>query len=171
MILIWSAGTLYLRTLCTIAHSMKRTNLIMLIGLLLSCGQADNLGSDKVLEDLIKEKVLSGQPILDLDSIARFDWDSIIILTPYANPEDVSQRFKIDLSKIGRTNIQHRDDINVLIFVNDGQPVTVIEYPRYPGDFSTNDIEFIKRSEAQFRIMVTDRRSTTGYRWIELQKE
>lgn len=150
---------------------MKWTSLNILVGLLLSCGQADKLQSDKELEDLIKENVLSGQPILNLDSIAQFAWDSIIILTPYANPEDISQRFKIDLSKIGTSNIEHRDDINVLIFVDDGNPVTVVEYPRYPGDFSTNDIEFIKRSDARFRILVTDRRSTTGYRWIELTKE
>ena len=145
--------------------------MIFCFGLLLSCDQGDNVGSDIVLEDLIKENVLSGQSILDLDSITKFEWDSVIILTPYTNPKDISGHFNIDLAKIEATNIEHRDDINVLIFVDDGNPVTMVEYPRFPGDFSNNDIRFIKRSDAQFRIIVTGRRSTTGDQWIELTKE
>ena len=136
--------------------------MILLVALLLSCRQNEKVRSDRVFEDLIKQNVLSGQPILNLDSIAQFEWDSIIILTPYANPADISEQFKIDLSKIATTNIESRDDINVLIFVDDGNLVRVVEYPRYPGDFAKNDIEFIKRSDARFRITVTHPRSTRG---------
>lgn len=46
----------------------------------------------------------------------------------------------------------------------------MIEYPRYPGDFADNKIEFIRRNDAVFDIVVTDQKSIDGNGWIELRK-
>jgi hypothetical protein len=137
--------------------------------LILSCNK--KLESDKFLENSIREKVLSGQRIMDLNEIADFKWDSLIILTPYSIPENLSEKFEADFSAVEHTGIQHRDDINLIIFFDEGEIKKLVEYPRYPGDFSDNKVSFIKRNEAKFQIMVTEKMSTEGNKWINVIKE
>lgn len=60
--------------------------------LILSCNQ--KLESDQFLENSIREKVLSGDKTIDLNEIADFNWDSLIILTPYSNPEILRKNLK-----------------------------------------------------------------------------
>jgi hypothetical protein len=118
----------------------------------------------------LQKRVKSGEPLLNISESTDFGWDSLLILTPYSQPENIEQRFKIDLSKTKHSNIEMRDDINQLIFFGGGKPVRMIEYPRYPGDFADNKVEFVKRNDAIFEVLVTNEKTSDGNKWIKLKR-
>lgn len=134
-----------------------------------SCRQKEPLYTDKDLEDKIKKAVTSGDNILDLSAVADFEWDSLLIITPYANFDDTEANLNIDLSRTKHVNIESRDDINQLIFYLNNEPIKMVEYPRVPGDFSDNKIEFISRDSAEFDIMKPIDKKTRGD-WLTLKR-
>jgi hypothetical protein len=149
---------------------MRFTYLLLTVTLTIcSCGQRDQIYSDKDLEEKIKKSVTSGDKVLDLAIVADFDWDSLLIITPYANFDDTEENLGIDLGQTEHVNIESRDDINQLIFYKGREPVRMVEYPRYPGDFANNKIRFIERDSAKFNIVVTIAKET-GSDWITLER-
>ncbi len=150
---------------------MKNISLaIILTILVLSCGRPDKLESDKSLEESIQQNILSGQATLDFKELAQFKWDSLIILTPYSNPERLSDKFDVDFAPVEHASIQHRDNINLIIFFDEGKLTKMVEYPRYPGDFANNEIRFVRRNEAIYNIVVTDQISNGRDKWINVIK-
>lgn len=135
-----------------------------------SCGQKEHLYTDKDLEDKIKKSVASGGKVLDLAVVTDFDWDSLLIITPYANFDDTEKVLNIDLGRTKHSRIESRDDINQLIFYKGREPVKMVEYPRHYGDFANNEIRFIGRDSAKFDIVVTMAKET-GADWVTLKKQ
>jgi len=147
---------------------------ILLIPLFFSCGQSSK--SYEILNDtehlnLLKKEIISGKKIIRFESIMKFEWDSMIILTPYSWPEKVGEKHNVDLKSIERFGIKSRDDINLIVFLKNNKPIRVIEYPRYPGDFSNNEIEIIEKSKANYMIELTDQKTVDGRQWIRLTKK
>jgi len=136
-----------------------------------ACEQVTTLKSDNELKEIIKEKVLSGQESLDLKTLTDFQWDSLIILTPYENYDEIENQYNIDLSQVMHSNIESRDDISQLIFFREGRAIRMVEYPRFPGDFSTNNVEFIERDSAIFDIVHTKEKTVNGDVWVKLRKQ
>ena len=143
------------------------TGTLFIIG---SCGQADKLNSDSELVTKMQKEVTSGQASLDLGKLTDFEWDSLLILTPYSNTNDIEGQFNIDLSLTKHSGIEHRDDISQLIFFSHGTPTKMVEYPRYPGDFVDDKIKFILRDSAVFDILVTEKKTVSDDNWIRLTK-
>lgn len=152
-------------------NCFMRFDYLLLTGTLFidsSCGQADKLNSDNELVTKIQKEVTSGQASLDLGKITDFEWDSLLILTPYTRPNDIEVQFNIDLSLTKHSMIEHLDHINQLIFFSNGTPTKMVEYPRYPGDFVVDKIKFIPKDSAVFDIVVTEQKTDSGNSWIRL---
>ena len=126
---------------------------------------------DKKLETAIHEIIKSDTKVLYLNKVTDFQWDSLLILHPYSTLHQVESKLNIDLSQIKQTTIESRDDISVLIFYNKGEITKIIEYPRYPGDFANNKIEFIPRKQAIFDVVTTMQKNVGGDIYIELNKK
>ena len=147
---------------------------ILFISLFFSCGQNNpsyKNSNDTEHLDLLKKEIISGKEIIRFENIMKFEWESIIILTPYSWAEQVGKENKIDLTSIEHFGIKSRDDINLIVFLKNNKPTRVIEYPRYPGDFSDNKIEIIEKSKANFKVKVTKETTVSGKQWIRLVKE
>ena len=139
----------------------------------LSCKK---IQSDKILEHKIKAIVTENtDSVLDLESITDFDWDNVLILGPYSNPETVERNLGIDLSSIMHTGIEIRDDINQLVFLKKNAIVRMVEYPRYPaGDFIVNtntNLLLTPKSRSKFKIETTNDKSAEGNNWIVLVQQ
>ena len=141
--------------------------------LFFSCEQNGNnkVSNDKEHLELLKKEIISGKEIIRFESIMKFDWESLIILTPYSWTEQVGKDNKIDLTSIEHFGIESRDDINLIVFLKNNKPVRVIEYPRYPGDFSNNKIEIIEKSKANFKVELTEETTENGKQWVRLIKQ
>ena len=156
--------------LSTIEMKFNKIILILLAIGFVACGQENRLEADSELRKDIEETVTSGQKFLDIEKLTDFQWDSLIILTPYVNYHKIEDQYHINLSAVKHSDIQLRDDISQLIFFRDSEPVRMVEYPRFPGDFSNNNVEFIKRDSAIFDIVETREKTLAGNNRIELIK-
>ena len=147
---------------------------IFFISLFFSC-EEDNpsykISNDTEHFDLLKKEIISGKEIIRFENITQFEWESLIILTPYSVVEKVEKENKIDLNSIEHFGIDTRDDINLIIFLKNNEPTRAIEYPRYLGDFSNNKIEIIEKSKANFKVELAKETKVNGKQWIRLVKE
>lgn len=73
---------------------------LIFITLLIGCGDLKYIESDKILEERIKEVVLSGNKQIDFNEIFPFGWDSLIILIPYSSPSIIGQNLKVDFRPV-----------------------------------------------------------------------
>ena len=124
------------------------------------------LNSDKELVQQIRSAVVSGKSPLDFASITKFEWDSLLILTPYVSTKRLEKKLNINLLSIYHFNIEIRDDVSLILFYNQGRLTNMVAYPRYPGDFSNNKNVFVKKKDAKYQITITDNKSTSGADWI-----
>lgn len=144
------------------AHITKIFSLAFLcFTFFLSCKK---IQSDKILEHKIKAIVTENKDsVLDLETITDFDWENVLILGPYSNPEMVERNLGIDLSSIMHSGIESRDDINQIVFLKKNAIVRMVEYPRYPSDFILNantNLLLMPKRKSKFKIVTTDEKST-----------
>ena len=115
--------------LSTIEMKFNKIILILLAIGFVACGQENRLEADSELRKDIEETVTSGQKFLDIEKLTDFQWDSLIILTPYVNYHKIEDQYHINLSTVKHSDIELRDDISQLIFLRDGEPVRMVESP------------------------------------------
>ena len=154
--------------------NFKQSIYFLAIFLFLSCVQ--NNTSHKILNDtehleVLKKEIISGKDTIRFEDIMNFEWESVIILTPYCRVGKVEKEYNIDLSSIAHFMIEIREDINLIVFLKNNKPTRAIAYPRYPGDFSTNEMQIIQKSKANFKIGLTNDTNESGAPWIILTKQ
>lgn len=111
--------------------------------------------------DLNKEQKLSFD-VLEIEFLEAFrevktinlvdlnpnQWDSVVILLPYTDVEGLSQDIGIDLSELNYLNMQVRDDIGVLVFIQDKKiaGISIIEQKDFPIEFDSDRKILIDRN-------------------------
>lgn len=44
----------------------------------------------------------------------------------------------------------------------------MVEYPRYQGDFADNEIRFVRKDHAIYKIKIIDSKNQAGNNWIKI---
>lgn len=120
--------------------------LFILITSLFSCSI-----NEKSLENYISTEIENSNE-LNLSNYSKFDRDSIIILGPYSNMEEIEKENKIDLSNVSNS-IESLDSINLIIFLKGSKAVKYSEISRSIADFNHYK-EIIKKDNANFVLEV-----------------
>ncbi|KXX70805.1 hypothetical protein [Flammeovirga sp. SJP92] len=147
---------------------MKANHLlsILLSALLFSCG----LSNDQQLEEKLRQEITSGKKTIEFEKLTNFEWENLLILGPYSQIKNIEKELDVDLCEIEHFNVQTRDDVNLIVFMVGRQPVNVIVYPHYPGDFSGNASKLIPKSDANFEVVVVaDKKTKNGEQWIDMK--
>lgn len=144
-----------------------RVFLPLFLTFLFACNQG-KLQSDTELVERIGEQALSNEQRFRLSTLTNFDWDSLLILAPYASYEDWEDSLNINLSSVKHVMINSSDHINHLIFFNSGKIVKSCEPSRYPGDFAKNGSRLIKSTEDSFQVITTRQKTMGSKDWIDL---
>lgn len=63
----------------------------------------------------------------DLNDATTFSWTVVHVFRPYTNPEFVNETVGIEITN---TLIRHRDEINLLVFMDNERAVLVVNVPR-----------------------------------------
>jgi hypothetical protein len=95
----------------------------------------NNLGQDLV--SMIEKK--KGNPekvIVKVRSLTNFQWDKMYVFTPYTPIAEINRTLGFEWEDAASTGIDRRDDINLIVFVNNGKVVTLIAHSRIHGEFS-----------------------------------
>lgn len=125
---------------------MKYKLLLLLFSLILtSCSTDDYILNSKISAEIIQTKEL------DLSKYNDFNWDSLIIIGPYSNVEKTALANNLDLSYVSK-NIEHADDINLIVFLKARKAVKSCELKRMYGNFDGIYGQVIPKKKANFYL-------------------
>jgi hypothetical protein len=110
---------------------------ILLLFLLVGCGES-NVQHNTDLEDsiysIVKDKNKSE---IRLKSLTTFDWDKAFLFAPYSTRETIVDQLGTDFED--SSNINTRDDIYLLVFLNGDKVIQYVEIERQGSDFSAGE--------------------------------
>lgn len=103
--------------------------LVFLLFVGISCSNV----SDKKLEREINSEIKKTNS-LNFSNYKDFQWDSVILLSPYTYIQRVEKENDLNLSGVSK-DIEFSDSINLLVFLKDRKMVKYVEITRGLGDF------------------------------------
>ncbi|MEH7331065.1 hypothetical protein V7161_00090 [Neobacillus drentensis] len=131
---------------------MKKV-IIVIFSLYLLVGCSDsNVLQNKKLEEFIYTVVEDkSKSEIDITSLAKFTWDKAFIFPPYTTQVSIDEQ--LDVHFKDPSNIDTRDDIYLLVFLNKGKVVQYEEIKRQKSDFSVGEKKFLTPSSASIKIV------------------
>jgi hypothetical protein len=116
--------------------------------LLTGCSEVThNTDLENSIQSIVKDKNKSQ---INIDSLANFEWDKGYLFPPYTAEESMEKQMGVNFKD--RSNIYSRDDIYLLVFVNNEKVVQYAEIKRNQSDLSIDATEYITPSKALIKI-------------------
>lgn len=133
----------------------KTVTLVFFIALFFaSCG---NTNTDKRLSKHILENVqLAHQQNalqFDFSTIQEFNWENMLIITPYMPDEQLEDILKNEASKLKHLRMHERDDIHALVFLHKKKIVKLAQLATVDCNFANIPANLIDRKEAVFNLV------------------
>lgn len=125
---------------------MKKIGLFLCL-FIVSCSINDDNLSIKISKEIEYNKETN------LSEMNGFDWDSMIVLPPYALLDKVAEEHQLDLSGVDK-HISSSDEINVILFLKEKKAIKSCTLSRTLGDFKDTNKE-IGKEHANFKV-ITD---------------
>ncbi|ADQ82982.1 hypothetical protein J5295_09675 [Riemerella anatipestifer] len=123
---------------------MRKTLITLILCFaIFSCNKNDYILESKISAEIIQKKELN------LSNYNDFEWDSLIIISPYSSLEKIATENKLNLENVSES-IESLDDINLIIFLKDRKAVKTCELKRMYGDFSGIYGQIIPKNKANF---------------------
>lgn len=125
---------------------------VLILFVLVGCSQSygkQNLDLEESIYSIVEDKNNSD---IHLTSLTDFDWDKAFLFEPYSTQKSINEQLGIDYEDPSKIGI--RDDIYLLIFLNEGKVVHYAEINRQQCSFyieendyltPTNDLLYIER--------------------------
>ena len=127
---------------------MRKITVFILLLLLTGCGSlTHNTELEKAIQSVVKDEQNSEIPI---ESLANFVWDQAFLFSPYTTQEGIEEQMGVDYKDPSKLDL--RDDIYLLVFLNDDQVVQYVEINRQQSDFSIGDKAYLTPSNASIKI-------------------
>lgn len=128
----------------------KLTVIILSLLLLVACSQNSVQHNTELEESISSIVVDENKSEINIKSLADFDWDKAFLFTPYTTQEGINEQLGVDFKD--PSNMDSRDDIYLLVFLNDGKVVQYAEINRQQSDFSISEKEYLTPSNASINI-------------------
>lgn len=133
---------------------MRSIYVFMIIMGTLSC--SSNLIQDETFENNLQlacTQADEGESI-DMARLTNFSWDKFFVFTPYTAVDNMESRLGFSDIRLPKTDITFRDDMNLLVFVEDHKIIHYVEYARIKGDFdkTVNKKDGFSPAEAVFKV-------------------
>ncbi|MBH0158337.1 hypothetical protein IHV10_18295 [Fictibacillus sp. 5RED26] len=121
---------------------------ILILLLLTGCSRVThNTDLENSIQSIVKDKNKSQ---INIDSLANFEWDKGYLFPPYTAEESMEKQMGVNFKD--RSNIYSRDDIYLLVFLNNEKVVQYAEIKRNQSDFSIDATEYITPAKALIKI-------------------
>ena len=110
--------------------------LCLLFLLLVGCNEdiQRNIDLEKSIQTIATDKNTSE---IRLKPLTNFKWNKAFLFTPYSTQSDIGEQLGFYFKD--PSNLDMRDDIYLMVFVNDGKVVHYIELDRQAYEFSIGD--------------------------------
>lgn len=115
--------------------------------LLAGCGA--NSRDQVAISNQLKEAIDSSADIINLDQVGSPAWSRFCVISPYSSNGDVENVLGFSWDADEKTSIQFSDQIVLLMFVDNNDVVSYVEYPRQDGDFAGFSPPCLSRENAK----------------------
>jgi len=123
---------------------------------IISCGYLFQLENDEILTEKIETELNSKNNKVDFAKVTDFEWDSLIILGPYSQVENIEEELNLNLTNIRQNGIEYSDYYDLVVFLKDKKSVKIIELKRAmsPGRIviDKDKSTFIKGNDGIIRL-------------------
>ncbi len=122
---------------------------VILLSLLLIAGCSDsNIKRNTELEKNLHSSIImvsdNSESHLYLSTFVEFEWDKAFLFEPYTTQADLEKQLGVKFTD--PSNIGSRDDIYLLVFVNEGKAVQYAVIERLHTTFSLGDQAYLEPS-------------------------
>lgn len=87
---------------------------------------------------------------INIKPLADFDWDKAFLFEPYTTQGSIDKQLGIHFKD--PSNMDMRDDIYLMIFLNEGKVIQYAEIKRQYADFFIGSKEYLTPSDATIKI-------------------
>ena len=130
---------------------MKKISVfVLLLLLLVGCSQSDVQHNTDLEESIYSIVENENKSQININLLTTFDWDEAFLFTPYSTQEGIEEQLGTDFKD--PSNIDTRDDIYLLVFLNKNKVVQYAEVERQGFDFSIGEKGYITPSEDVINI-------------------
>ncbi|SFL90669.1 hypothetical protein SAMN04487943_10535 [Gracilibacillus orientalis] len=123
---------------------------VLLLLLLVWCSQRDVQQNTDLEESIYSVVGDKNKSEISIKTLTSFDWDKALLFTPYSTQENIEEQLGADFKD--PSNIDIRDDIYLLVFLNKDKVVQYVEIARQGADFSMGEKGYLTPSEDVIRI-------------------
>ena len=116
----------------------------------MGCSQSNvqqNTELEESLHSILEDKSITE---ININSLTNFDWNKAFLFAPYTTQEGIEEQLGIDFKDPSKIDI--RDDIYLLVFLNDKREVHYAEINRHQSDYSIEEKEYLTPSNASINI-------------------
>ncbi len=125
---------------------IKQIAVILLSGLLITgCNDSDIKRNTEIEERLHSSIIMVSDNSTSktyLNTFDDFEWDKAFLVQPYTTQADIEKQIGVKFTD--SSNIGSRDDIYLLVFVDEGKAVQYAEIERLHTTFSLGDKEYLE---------------------------
>ncbi|XQY92226.1 hypothetical protein ACNRWW_01930 [Metabacillus sp. HB246100] len=82
---------------------------------------------------------------ISIKTLTDFDWDKGFLFTPYSTQKGIDEQLGVHFKD--PSNIDWRDDIYLLVFMEDDKVVQYVEIDRQGADFKLGEKEYLTPSD------------------------
>ena len=112
---------------------MKKVFVVILIAsTALSCSQRDN----RIIRRISKQ-INARDTILDLSTVAPFEWNAVYFFQPYSDQSTIEQAIGCSWPDYEKSGIGYNEAFSLVLFMNHGDVVAWCMNPRSNGDFAS----------------------------------
>lgn len=113
---------------------------MLILSLLLLLTGCNKYNTD--LEDSIDSVVKNeSENKIIINPLTNFEWDKGFLFQPYSTEKSINEELKIRFKH--KSNIDQRDDIYLLVFLNDDKAIQYVEIKRNGADFTISNQKYI----------------------------
>ncbi|OAT81921.1 hypothetical protein A6P54_10435 [Bacillus sp. MKU004] len=78
---------------------------------------------------------------ISVGALTDFEWDQAFLFEPYTPEEQMEKELGVEFED--PSNLRSRDDIYLLVFMDDGKVIQYAEVDRQGSDFSIGGVEYL----------------------------
>ncbi len=124
---------------------------MLLLLLLVGCSTDHKVSRNSDLESSFSSIVKDEKhDEIHIKSLTDFDWDKAYLFTPYFPEESIKEQLGTDFK--GVSDISWREDIYLLVFLNEDNIVQYAEIERFGSNFAIGEKEYLTPTDDAISI-------------------
>ncbi|KZZ83041.1 hypothetical protein [Bacillus sp. SJS] len=133
---------------------MKWVTALLILFFIAVSGCSQNVKESQSLKKDIRSEMNLHKSEFRLSHAADFSWEKAYIFGPYTTEDEIEKELGMPFKN--ESNLEQREDMNIIVFVKGNRVIMYAEIPRSYGDFLVRDLPITpKKDQIRFQEIKT----------------